>query len=170
MSHVPAGAATSIMRLGYRIASRMIDLDRAMRRSHGRGVKLLIDDGDGAILLVRHTYGHRHWTLPGGGVRTAEIPAQAALREATEELGLATASFESLGTYPARPRRRIEVVSVFSAVAAPSQIEPRAVEIEHVGWFPASCLPADRDPTIETAIGLRCGHEAERAAERHRAA
>lgn len=38
------------------------------------------------VLLVRTSY-RGTWDLPGGGVETHEIPAQAAIREISEELG-----------------------------------------------------------------------------------
>jgi 8-oxo-dGTP diphosphatase len=50
----------------------------------------LCRDGD-RVLLCRASASERlagHWTLPGGGLRFGERPADAALRELTEETGL----------------------------------------------------------------------------------
>ena len=51
----------------------------------------LCQDEDGRILLARLTYPEMkagHWTLPGGGIDFGESPAEAVLRELTEETGL----------------------------------------------------------------------------------
>ncbi len=40
------------------------------------------------LLLVKHNYGERLWSLPGGGVRQGEIVTQAARRELFEETGI----------------------------------------------------------------------------------
>jgi 8-oxo-dGTP diphosphatase len=49
---------------------------------------LLIRDDEGRILLVKPTY-KDGWDIPGGYVEPGESPAQAAAREAVEELGVA---------------------------------------------------------------------------------
>src|SRR3954470_4208287 len=41
----------------------------------------------GQVLLVRHSYGFQHWTLPGGGWKRGETLGDAARREVREELG-----------------------------------------------------------------------------------
>src|SRR3989344_9072627 len=46
----------------------------------------------GSILLVRHNYGEKKWSLPGGGVKQGEIVIQAARREAREETGISQIS------------------------------------------------------------------------------
>jgi len=50
---------------------------------------LLFRDGSGRILLVKPTY-NEVWHLPGGVVERGESPADAAIREVREELGLDT--------------------------------------------------------------------------------
>lgn len=158
-----------VQRLGYRMASVLINVDRRLRSSHGRGVKMILSDPQGRQLLVRHTYGRRHWTFPGGGVHTSEDPLDAALRECFEELGVRPHQLQSLGTYPARSKRRIDVVSVFTAVVDPSHVSPNGVELNSIGWFPASDLPTDRDPNVAVALGLLDGHQAELVAARNHA-
>jgi len=63
------------------------------------GVAALVEDGEGRVLLVRHSY-NPGWRLPGGGVDRAEPPAEAVLRELREEVGLegGDARFVSLHT------------------------------------------------------------------------
>jgi ADP-ribose pyrophosphatase YjhB (NUDIX family) len=51
------------------------------------GVRAFVEDGDGAILLVKHTY-VPGWHFPGGGVDPGETAQQAIDRELGEEAGL----------------------------------------------------------------------------------
>src|SRR5262249_55091124 len=50
------------------------------------GTAALVRDGNGRILVARHTYRRRvPWGLPGGWVRRGESPAEALVRELREE-------------------------------------------------------------------------------------
>ena len=63
------------------------------------GVRALICDGAGRVLLVRHTYS-KGWHLPGGGVERGESAVEAIPREAAEEAGAeATAPPTLIGLY-----------------------------------------------------------------------
>lgn len=53
------------------------------------GCRVLAFDGEGRVLLVRHSYGSGRWLLPGGGVARGELPLAAALRELGEETACA---------------------------------------------------------------------------------
>lgn len=67
----------------------------------------LCQDENDRILLTRLTYPEikaGHWTLPGGGIDFGESPAEAVLRELTEETGL-TGSITSLAAVESWIRR-----------------------------------------------------------------
>jgi 8-oxo-dGTP diphosphatase len=67
----------------------------------------LCEDDDGRILLARLTYPEikaGYWTLPGGGIDFGEAPADAVLRELTEETGL-TGAIHSLAGVESWVRR-----------------------------------------------------------------
>lgn len=155
---------TAFGRIGYRIASALITADRSIRASHGRGVKLVVESPEGEILLVRHTYGKRHWTLPGGGVRPDESHLDAGNRELYEEFATIAGESIDLGAYPVRHHRRLEVVGVVLARNLACSITPRAIEIAEVRWCRRRDVPRDIDPGAITALGLLDGRCAELAA------
>jgi ADP-ribose pyrophosphatase YjhB (NUDIX family) len=70
---------------------------RALWAPTALGVAALVEDADGRVLLVRHSY-NPGWRLPGGGVGRGEPPGDTILRELREEVGLegGSARFVSL--------------------------------------------------------------------------
>jgi 8-oxo-dGTP pyrophosphatase MutT (NUDIX family) len=56
-----------------------------VRGTRVSGAQVVALDGEGRVLLIRHSYGSSHWTLPGGGMRRGESAVAAAMREAFEE-------------------------------------------------------------------------------------
>ena len=107
---------------------------------------VLIRDGDGRILLVRHVEGR--WQLPGGAVDPGEGPAEAARRECGEELGVAVEIERIVGVYGGPEHRfRYEngdevawVVTIFAARILEGRPKPGDDEVDEVGWFAAEEL------------------------------
>jgi 8-oxo-dGTP pyrophosphatase MutT (NUDIX family) len=78
------------------------------------GVRLILIQ-DGAVMLVQHTY-HPGWQFPGGGVKRGETLAQAAEREAWEEVGAKlTQPPVLLGLYTNLAEGKTDHVAVFYA-------------------------------------------------------
>ena len=156
--------SVALLRSWYRIANLGLSLDRRIRPSRGSGVKFIVDGGDRGILLVRHTYGSRQWTLPGGRVQRGELPAAAAERELREELSLTAPDLIDLGSYPGRVHRRREQVSVFLTECRDRLPVANPVELAEMGWFSRGEIPNDSDANLHSSLGLLAGHLAERAA------
>ncbi len=74
-------------RVGYRIAHALRVRWWRLRRPEIRGCRVLAVDGDGRILLIRHSYGSDRWMLPGGELARDEDALAAAKRELREETG-----------------------------------------------------------------------------------
>jgi 8-oxo-dGTP pyrophosphatase MutT (NUDIX family) len=94
--------------------------------------------GGAALLLTLRASGLRahsnQWALPGGRCDAGETPAEAALRELHEELGLELAASDVLGMladYPTRSGYLITPVVVWAATPAPILPNPGEVASVH---------------------------------------
>jgi 8-oxo-dGTP pyrophosphatase MutT (NUDIX family) len=91
--------AAGLLGLLRNVVFRLYMTVRALWAPTALGAAALVLDGEGRVLLVRHSYSPG-WRLPGGGVGRGEPPAEAVLRELSEEVGLGggSAAFGSLHT------------------------------------------------------------------------
>jgi 8-oxo-dGTP pyrophosphatase MutT (NUDIX family) len=74
-------------RLAYRLAHALRRVWWRVARPRVSGCRVLAFDGEGRVLLVRHSYGSGNWMAPGGGLKRGEDPLPAAARELAEECG-----------------------------------------------------------------------------------
>ena len=109
------------------------------RRSH-LGVAAVVFDPQGQVLLVRQSYGHRGWDLPGGGREPRESLEDALRRELREEIGIEIASSELRGVYyePGVDQHHFAFRCEVRSGSIPQAKPP---EILEVGYFPLSGLP-----------------------------
>jgi 8-oxo-dGTP pyrophosphatase MutT (NUDIX family) len=121
-----------LRRLAYRVAYRVLQLWSRLRPVPSVGVKCVLRH-EGRILFIRHTYGDRLlWELPGGGLHRGEPPAEAAAREAREELGVALA-WRALQTLEVRDHR-LTTMHVFTADAVSAAVTPDPGELAEARW------------------------------------
>jgi 8-oxo-dGTP diphosphatase len=116
------------------------------------GAGVVLTDDDGRVLLVHQNYGHHRWTLPGGMFETGESPADAALREVLEEVGVHVELGELIGAYyvrRAKPGIRFVFRARITDGAAPALSDD---ELDEIGWFEPNDLPGPTTPTLPYAV------------------
>jgi len=123
---------------------------RLVRRAHGGwtrlkrpitlGVKAAIYDGDGRVLLVKHSY-VGGWHLPGGGVGRDERLVDAVRREVMEELGLSLrGKLPIVGVYFAPHQGKSDHIALFRAHKWEGEVQTNW-EIAEAAFFHLHDLP-----------------------------
>lgn len=114
---------------------------------HSAVLIVLSDAGEGPeVLLTRRSWTLRHHrgevSFPGGRIDPGETPAQTALREAYEEVGLDPAlvtvhgELEHLNTVVSRSY----IVPKVATIALQPELIPHEAEVERVFWLPLAEL------------------------------
>jgi ADP-ribose pyrophosphatase YjhB (NUDIX family) len=116
------------------------------------GVRGLVTDSEGRVLLIEHTYVHG-WYMPGGGVERGETAEAALAREMVEEAGVRLTERPRLvsvhSNHANHPRDHV----LFYRCGAWAFCEARpGMEIHAVGWFSPDDLPEDTTPSTRARI------------------
>ncbi|WP_420479480.1 NUDIX domain-containing protein [Brevundimonas sp. FT23028] len=107
------------------------------------GVRGVAVDGEGRVLLVKHTYVHGWW-LPGGGVERGQTAGDALIREMREEAGLIVEERPTLVSVHSNERYfRGDHVLVYRIDRFTLTDRSSHGEIAEIGWFDPADLPAD---------------------------
>ncbi len=123
--------------------------------SYTVGVFCVIVRGDGAMLLIRHSY-RPGWGLPGGLVDRGEAVERCAIRETSEEVGLDVELVGDPAVVVDPGERRVDVV--FKARPVPG-VEADALvlgwpEIVAGSWFAPDVVPGDADLQADVVAAL----------------
>jgi ADP-ribose pyrophosphatase YjhB (NUDIX family) len=111
------------------------------RRGMTLGVRAVVTDDDGRVLLVQHTY-VPGWHLPGGGVERGETAEKAVLRELAEEAGVEATERPALRSVHANEAYfRGDHVLVYRVGTWRACAASARGEIHAVGWFDPEELP-----------------------------
>lgn len=112
-----------------------------------RGVKVMVFDAAGRLLLVRNSYGDSEaFLLPGGGIDRNERPSEAARREIMEETGLEVRDLTQRSVHESRLEGRRDTVFLFTA-RTDAEPTPDQTEVVEAGFFALDDLP----PTTSAA-------------------
>lgn len=129
-----------------------------------RGVKVMLFNDAGELLLIRNSYGRTDlFVLPGGGIRPFETPEAAARREVREELGCEAKALVAVSTHGSRLEGKRDTIFVYRALAG-GEVRPDGFEVTEARFFPLDALPANTSPAtlrrIEEHRGARPVSEA----------
>ncbi|PSJ39582.1 NUDIX domain-containing protein [Allosphingosinicella deserti] len=129
-------------------------------RPHTRGLKAMLFDEAGALLLIRNSYGRSDlWVLPGGGIRPFEAPLAAARREVREEVGCAAEGLVLRSTHANGSEGKRDTVFLFAGRASGALV-PDGFEVAEAGFFPLDALPAMLSPATRRRIDEHLGRRA----------
>ena len=135
-------------RFGLAVLHRYFLLTRGMTL----GVRVLVQNSKGDILLVKHTY-VPGWHLPGGGIDHGEDAQQAAARELYEECGIKDLKDlrQSKIIYNSKVSKRDHVI-VFNAASSENPKTSNNLEIKTAKFFSLEDLPTDVDDMCITLL------------------
>lgn len=116
------------------------------------GVRGLVVNEGGQVLLVKHTY-LPGWYMPGGGVEYGETAEEALARELIEEAGVRMTGRASLVSFHSNHVKMPGDHVLIYRVGAWEACEPtQRGEIEEIAWFASDALPDDVTPATRRRL------------------
>ena len=140
-------------RAGLRLAHALRKRWWRLARPRLTGCCMIGLDGEGRVLLVRHSYGLRLWALPGGALRRGEDPARAAQREWREEIGCPLAAMRPVAVLEHDLHGARGTVHLFAGLVA-GEARTDGREIAAIGFFARDALPPERSRTVDERLAL----------------
>lgn len=129
-----------------------------------RGVKVMLFDAAGRILLIRNTYGDSaSFVLPGGGVGFFEKPEAAARREIKEELNCDVLGLSLISVLYSEREGKRDSVWLFKGETKDDPLgDPR--EVAEARYFSLQQLPEKVSPATRRRIAELKGEAARSSA------
>lgn len=132
--------------------TRLMHYVHLVRRSHTLGVRAVVRDAAGRVLLVKHTY-VPGWYLPGGGVDPGETLHDALEKELREEANIRlTGPARLVAVYHNRAAALRDHVALFDC---PEWTQPGPPAIPNREILDAGFFATDRLPDETTTATLR---------------
>lgn len=140
------------MRAIVQIAYQLRRLVLGVLRIRTTGVKVMVFNRAGELLLIRNGYGDSsQFLLPGGGVSRGESPAAAAIREVREELGLRLPHVDPVWTYESNAEGKRDTIHLFRGEADATP-EVDKTEVIEARFFALDALPEGVSPATRRRI------------------
>jgi 8-oxo-dGTP pyrophosphatase MutT (NUDIX family) len=122
-----------------------------LRRSVTLGVRGIVCDEQGRVLLVRHSY-TPGWHFPGGGVEKGEAASEALARELEEEAGVVAEAPLLIGFYANHINFPNDHIALYR-IDRWSSVPPHETgEIAERGFFAPDALPDGTTPATRRRI------------------
>lgn len=135
----------------YRVAYLARSAWWRTRKPTVHGCRVVALDGAGRVLLIRQSYGPRHWLTPGGSIERGEDAVATARRELAEETGCILGDARKVAQVLERPMGAYNEVHVVVGLASgPLQADRR--EVDEAAWFAPDALPHDVAPRIRAGL------------------
>lgn len=123
------------------IAFRLRRLFLRLFKVRTRGVKVMVFNPAGELLLIRNSYGRTDlFLLPGGGVERRESPQAAAAREVKEEVGLDVRRLAQVSVHANNAEGKRDTITLFTGEADGTP-RPDNLEVEEARFFRLDQLP-----------------------------
>ncbi|NOX61133.1 MAG: NUDIX domain-containing protein [Chloroflexi bacterium] len=116
------------------------------------GVRGIVQDEQGRVLFVRHSYGDRCWFLPGGGGAGDESADESMRREMREETGLEVEITRLVGVYLWTEMYKRDHIFVFECKSVGGKLRIQRGEIDEYGWFWPDEPPEPLNPGTRAAL------------------
>ncbi len=115
------------------------------------GCRIIALDAQGRVLLIRQSYGPRHWLTPAGSIERGEDPVATGIRELAEETGCTLTHARKVAQELERPMGAYNQVHVVVGRAS-GALRPDRREVDEAAWFAPDDLPADLPPRIREGL------------------
>jgi 8-oxo-dGTP diphosphatase len=132
-------------------------VQQAINRTLPRGAAKVAIIENGKVLMVKANRGitKNMWNLPGGFISYGEHPAQAAVREAREELGVRVKLLRLLGIYhevfPRTGGYMISFIYLGQRLSKTFHLHPG--EIAEIAWMtPREAIRETRNPFVKSGL------------------